>query len=310
MVLSSTRVCSDPLRPQADSDFSCTKVVPGGVWRVREHADVDVPGLERLSPGVTQLVDRAAEWAHADDRVRALIAIGSIGRGEADEYSDADLVAVVPAEIDRRELWADRRNIVTQLGGQPLGIRELTNLRPHLLEAIYPGRVICDLSLEDVEGAILFAATGHTVLVDKDGIAARLHQTAETPSQPVQSVPTWIWDWAWTTYKLLVRGKNFAAATSVTQLLHLAVFHAYLPADVAGRPNWQHSEPSDVLSQTVAARFEVALPTSLGTSEIHESLRSTMALVRDLPDGRGWPDDAGEKEMASEIWSRLQKLPR
>ena len=55
------------------------------------------------------------------------------------------------------------------------------------------------------------------VLVDKDGVSDRLPKPTAVAGHATGVVPSWVWDWAWTTYKLLARGKNFAAATAEAQ---------------------------------------------------------------------------------------------
>src|SRR6266480_1775868 len=56
----------------------------------------------RFAPDPPGLLDRVVEWAQTDSGVRALLLLGSRARSEQppDEWSDTDLLIVVPVAID------------------------------------------------------------------------------------------------------------------------------------------------------------------------------------------------------------------
>jgi len=120
-------------------------------------------------PRHAALIEAAKTWAQRDDRVRALVLRGSLGRGEGDELSDVDLVIVAePGRWD--ELWRSRRAVAERFG-RVLGLfRELASADPTLAIAIYDGPLKVDLFFH--EGALRESrrdAEGVTVPFRRDG---------------------------------------------------------------------------------------------------------------------------------------------
>lgn len=123
----------------------------------------------------TDLIARVTRLAEADERIRALLLSGSFGKGDADAWSDIDLVAVVSPE-DHTAFAAGARD---WLGGAA----ELVHwYAPHPPLPLF-GAVTADYDRLDLTvttpGMILGAQSTLKPLVDRDGIHAAL--PAEPP---------------------------------------------------------------------------------------------------------------------------------
>jgi predicted nucleotidyltransferase len=59
---------------------------------------------------VTEILARAREWAHQDERVLGAFVHGSAARGDVTPLSDVDLI-VVARPGRRDEIWAERDQI-------------------------------------------------------------------------------------------------------------------------------------------------------------------------------------------------------
>lgn len=97
-----------------------------------------------------ELVDRIGDVLDADERVLAVFLAGSHGRGEADEYSDVDVLVVVP-EAAQQAFLADWNTLSDAIGTtvyrQRLGTAPVINhVTPEWLR--YDVTVVTDVSIE------------------------------------------------------------------------------------------------------------------------------------------------------------------
>lgn len=132
-------------------------------------------GLERLAPGYAPLFERAASVLAADPRVRAVWVSGSLARGDADAFSDLDLlVAVADAEFD--SFAASWRSWLAQITPTVLA-REIPFLRGSLY-SLTPDCERLDVVLERVSALAASPFRTRAVVFDRDGLAARIPKPA------------------------------------------------------------------------------------------------------------------------------------
>jgi aminoglycoside 6-adenylyltransferase len=166
------------------------------------------------------LLDEILRWAHRRDDLRAVVLTGSHARGQADALSDLDieLFTTDRARYERRDWTAEIRPVWVQLGFGP------TEERPYVVRlTVFEGGEKVDFSVGSI--AVLQSLVeagelsdlyerGYRVLVDKDGIAAKLPAAGGSP--PPAEVPTEadfeavveeFWFEAWHIPKYLERGE-------------------------------------------------------------------------------------------------------
>jgi len=116
------------------------------------------------------LIARLARHAEGDERVRALLLSGSFGKGDADDWSDVDLVAVVSPE-DHKAFAAGARDWL----GAVVDIVHWHSPHPPLplFSAVTAGYDRIDLTVT-VPGMVLGAQNTLKPLVDRDGVYAAL----------------------------------------------------------------------------------------------------------------------------------------
>jgi predicted nucleotidyltransferase len=79
---------------------------------------------------VREIVERAREWVHQDERVLGAFVYGSAARGDATPLSDVDLI-VVARPGRREEIWSERGQISrTLLGAAVVEAHEVPHQRP------------------------------------------------------------------------------------------------------------------------------------------------------------------------------------
>ncbi|WP_374573550.1 aminoglycoside 6-adenylyltransferase [Phenylobacterium sp.] len=113
-----------------------------------------------------ELIDAVATRAQGDERVRALFLGGSLGRGEGDDFSDVDLIAVVGAD--------DHKAFVAEALPWVEAAVEIVNWKaPHpplpLFTAITADWARLDLTVT-VPGVVSGARDELKPLIDRDGV--------------------------------------------------------------------------------------------------------------------------------------------
>lgn len=186
------------------------------------------------------LLDRIARWGHDDDRVRALLLTGSRARGDADALSDFDVAvfSTDPMALAAEDGWY--ATLAPMLVCLPLGDGDdIARL------VIYDGGRKADFSLLPVAELVRLAAVdrlpdpydrGHRILLDKDGLAARLPPAPgpsplapPTPAAFVATVEEF-WFEVWHVARYLARGDlwhaKFRDWTTKEMLLRMVEWHA------------------------------------------------------------------------------------
>jgi aminoglycoside 6-adenylyltransferase len=144
----------------------------------------------RFAPDPKGLLDRVVEWAQADAGVRALLLLGSQARTEepADEWSDTDLIIVVPdpAAFLADASWPDRFGSVaiTFVERTPHGRSERRVLYSDGTDIdVVPVAIDEARTGLSEPGPLSMLARGHRILVDKDrlleGLPALIDQAAD-----------------------------------------------------------------------------------------------------------------------------------
>lgn len=134
--------------------------------------------LDALPPGYAGLFERAVEVLAADLRVRALWVSGSLARGDADAYSDLDLlVAVGDAEFDAfASSW---RVWLAEITPTVLA-REIPFLRGSFY-SLTPACERLDVVLERASTTRTSGFSARSVVFDRDGLDAQVPRPARTP---------------------------------------------------------------------------------------------------------------------------------
>lgn len=117
------------------------------------------------------LIARIVVELHADTDLRALFLAGSLGRGNADRYSDVDLVAVV--EVEAQAIFVTRwRSLLNEITPvvfwhRPRGIKSLVS-------AVMEDWLRCDLFMVTSSGLHGRAKSTMAPLIDQDDLYATL----------------------------------------------------------------------------------------------------------------------------------------
>lgn len=185
-------------------------------------------------------LDRIVRWGESDVRARALLLTGSRARGDADAHSDYDVAVFA---TDPPALAADDRwyaTLAPVLVCLPLGEDgDIARL------VIYAGGLKVDFSLLPIAELERLASVarlpdpydrGYRILLDKDGLAARLpsapgpaHVAPPTPEAYVATVEEF-WFEVWHVARHLARGDlwhaKFRDWTTKELLLRMLEWHA------------------------------------------------------------------------------------
>jgi predicted nucleotidyltransferase len=244
---------------------------------------------------VGEIVERAREWAHQDERVLGAFVYGSAARGDVTPLSDVDLI-VVAHPGRREEIWAERDQISRTLLGAPVvEAHEVPHQRPFRWQAYTADLRKLDLALD--EGAIGMwpGLTGDmTCLLDRGDLQQQRMDWIAGYQPPVYDVAgaddnTWgILSWL---AGALLHGRVLLVHRGITDVIGNRV----LP--VSGRP-W-YGLGSDGEDAALTERVEDALPHSLGRAELARSLQQTAHLYRDLV--AGWATRTGGTPPASPL---------
>jgi aminoglycoside 6-adenylyltransferase len=155
-------------------------------------------GAVRFAPDPAGLLDRVVDWARTDGAVRALILLGSRARVDppADEWSDTDLIAVVPDPVAflADPSWPARFGsiAVTFVERTPHGRSER-----RVLYVDGTDLDVVPVSIEEARtglrepGPLSMLARGHRILVDKDGLVADLAALIATASAEHDQLQGW-----------------------------------------------------------------------------------------------------------------------
>jgi predicted nucleotidyltransferase len=261
-----------------------------------------VTGVDR----VREIVERAREWVHHDERVLGAFVYGSAARGNVTPLSDVDLI-VVARPGRREEIWAERDQISrTLLGAAVVTAHEVPHQRPFRWQARTADLRMLDLALD--EGAIHMwpgLAGDMTCLLDRGdleqqradwvaGYQPRVYDVAGADDQ-TWGIVTWL-------AGALLHGRVLLVHRGVTDLIDFRV----LP--VSGRPGYGLGSADEDAALT--ERVEDALPHSLRRAELARSLRQTALLYRDLV--AGWATRTGatppSSPLAPAVLDALDKL--
>jgi predicted nucleotidyltransferase len=167
-----------------------------------------------------QLIARFAEACSADIRIVAAFVGGSVARGEADQYSDLDLYAVVSDEA-ADDVSSVRAAIVEQLG-TPLFLEEWGREEPELFLIMADGtdvELFCtrESRIHDLQVGPL------RPLLDRNGTLTNLDLPMRTPSRSdltaeLRHILAWFWHDVSHLIKALGRGQLWWAAGEVEAL--------------------------------------------------------------------------------------------
>jgi aminoglycoside 6-adenylyltransferase len=167
---------------------------------------------------VTTLLDEIVRWASGRPDIRAVLLTGSHARGDADASSDLD-VELFTTEPDRyagRDWMTEIRPVSVQLGFEPAADRPTRNRL-----TVFAGGEKVDFLVGTVELLAQLAAglddlheRGYRILLDRDGLAARLPPATGSPSPAalptsgeLRDVVEEFWFEAWHIPKYLARGE-------------------------------------------------------------------------------------------------------
>ncbi len=225
-----------------------------------------------------EIVERAREWVHRDERVLGAFVHGSAARGDVTPLSDVDLI-VVAQTGRRKEIWAERDQISRiLLGAEVVEAHEVPHQRPFRWQARTADLRMLDLALDEGEIDLWPGLAGDVeFLVDRRELRRqRLDWLAnlEPPGYDVsgQDNETWgILSWL---AGALLHGRVWLVRWGVTDLIGRRV----LP--VTNRPGY--AVGSVDADAGLITRLDDALPTSMHRAELARSLQETARLYRDL----------------------------
>ncbi len=151
--------------------------------------------MDAMTQGYNQLIERLVAWAQAQENIRAAILIGSRARSDhpADEWSDLD-VFVAARDI---RVYIDSSAWVEQIGTPWLTFIEQTGDGRSLeRRVLFESGLDVDFAFFPFEGieqmlndgvppdALDVFRRGARVLLDRDGLAARMLEAARQPASP------------------------------------------------------------------------------------------------------------------------------
>jgi predicted nucleotidyltransferase len=255
---------------------------------------------------VLEIVERAREWVHRDERVLGAFVHGSAARGDVTPLSDVDLI-VVARPGRREEIWAERDQIGrTLLGAAVAAAHEVPHQRPFRWQARTADLRMLDLALD--EGAIDMwpgLAGDMTCLLDRGDLQQQRMGWVAGYEPPVYDVAgaddqTWgILSWL---AGALLHGRVLLVHRGITDLIGNRI------VPVSGRPGYGLGSAGEDAALT--ERLEDALPHSLRRAELARSLLQTAQLYRDLV--AGWATRTGgtppSSPLAPAVLDALNKL--
>lgn len=169
---------------------------------------------------MSALLDEIVAWAERRDDIRVVLLTGSHARGEADRHSDLDveLFTTRPEHYAGREWMAEIRPVWAQLGFEPGPDRPTRNRLTIFAGGEKVDFLVYELAWlrESADRGRLDALheRGYRVLLDRDGLAARLPLPSGRPPLPPPPTPDELlavveefWFEAWHIPKYLDRGE-------------------------------------------------------------------------------------------------------
>jgi hypothetical protein len=127
-----------------------------------------------------------AEFAEREPRIQALWLQGSLAAGGADAFSDIDAY-VAAADDDADSLWGERQALLGRLGGA-LAWSDATVPGLRAVHALMANGARLDLFFERAGAVGETKRPAVKVLVDKQGVAGRLHTGWQAPAAQVARI--------------------------------------------------------------------------------------------------------------------------
>ena len=227
------------------------------------------------SPRQEALIRAAGSWAEEDQRVRALLLKGSLGRGEGDERSDLDLVVVtMPGRLD--ELWAERHGAAERLGGWLGGFDEVPWQAPNTFIGFYDGPVKVDFFYQDGEPQPdPWLRDGFVALVDPDGVAEPLRAGFEPAAPDLVEFDVHAWDWLWwIDVKLARGGQSWLVHIELVKFTETILLGAHNA--LAAEPWRGASHVEQRLPPEAQAQVRAALPAAPERRELRRALAAAL----------------------------------
>ena len=253
------------------------------------------------------LIAAATDWATRDERVRALLLKGSLGRGEGDERSDLDLVVVTrPGRLE--ELWAERERTAAGLDRWLGGFDEVPWQAPNTFIGFYDGPLKVDFFYKDGEPAAdPWLRDGFVALFDPEGLASGLGERVAAASglPELDGFDPHAWDWIWWMDVKLSRGGQswlvYLELVKFVETMLLGGHNALTPEPWRGASHAELRLPAEL-----RGGLESALPAAPRPDDLAEALARAveqyLVLRRRLAAERGMPL---AEELARQILPRL-----
>jgi predicted nucleotidyltransferase len=230
-----------------------------------------------------ELIEAGRRWAETDERIRALLLKGSLGRGEGDERSDLDLVVVTrPGRL--AELWDERNASAESLGGWLGGFDEMPWQAPHTFIGFYDGPVKVDFFYQEGEpDADPWLRDGFAALVDPDGVAESLRGRliGAADAFDLSTFDAHAWDWLWWMDVKLSRGGEawlvYLELVKFAETMLLGGHNALTPEPWRGASAVEERLPAEL-----QAELRGALPTGPEPAEIRRALDNAIAAYERL----------------------------
>jgi hypothetical protein len=187
---------------------------------------------------------------------------GSYGRGQADGYSDLDVVLVFADAAARDRAWSDRRNFVSSaMPYVPVKSFDAGHVRPYFHVALYSNGSKVDFRYE-TKTELTATIWDRDLKILKDGAGwapAFQAAAAQAPlSQPLlsaaelQALDERFWVMVWDVLRLVLRGEYDKPFGIYVQLLYFTLppLLAVLPAEDAARQGLLRASFSADTAQT------------------------------------------------------------
>ena len=253
-------------------------------------AERDLFPLKELQPH-RDLLERASWHFQGDRRVTGLMLWGSITRGHPDQFSDVDLIVVIPdKQFD--EVFADRDRTAEAIG-QPLAAH-LADHMPggeRIFIVLYPGPVQLDLEYwraSEMKPKREWA--GSHIIKDRDGSLLKLKNESEqldasaaetAAAQEILKLDAKFWNWTWKAHARIARGELWEALRIINHLRDFALVQTLDWMLKGSLEGYRRIEAR--LAEDAAAKF--AATVALCESEsLSRALLAEVALYSELRD--------------------------